>query len=395
MFHDSSNIPKGISVLTSAIILAAGQGSRMSGYLGCPKPLAPINGEPLLQRNLRQMHEIGAEQLIVVTGYASEEVSSCARSIYPFTHIVHNPDFASDLNLQSALIGLKAAKGGVFLLEGDVALADAALPEIQSFAAKGESFWTSCGKFHEDQKGGILSVGPAMELLEIKYADWIPELSNWYKNLGLIYISPDHVQRFIKLLEEMLPFKETTYFMSPWAENLQELPAFVLDLGERSASFNTPEEYKCALAMDAFSARLEVTARLLAPQSLLPIEKHDRKRAQWLKDSIVANGIWTKPIVVSDSGRVMDGHHRLSAALALGLRSVPCVVLNYTNIHFYSLRPEISITLQDIETRSANGNIYPYKTVKHILPSLPDCFYSIEELLTREPDEPGLISCAR
>lgn len=60
-----------------AVILAAGNGSRLRHHLSVShKALTPINGEPILIRNCRQLDTIGVAEIIVVTGYRSDELRS-------------------------------------------------------------------------------------------------------------------------------------------------------------------------------------------------------------------------------------------------------------------------------------------------------------------------------
>lgn len=48
------------------IIVAAGDGTRWSNYLGIPKHLIPIGGEPLIHRTVRQLKEIGVTDIVIV-----------------------------------------------------------------------------------------------------------------------------------------------------------------------------------------------------------------------------------------------------------------------------------------------------------------------------------------
>ncbi|MDF2884848.1 MAG: CTP--phosphocholine cytidylyltransferase [Clostridiaceae bacterium] len=53
-----------------AILLAAGMGTRLRPLTyETPKSLIKINGEPLLERQIKFLREIGIEEIIVVTGY--------------------------------------------------------------------------------------------------------------------------------------------------------------------------------------------------------------------------------------------------------------------------------------------------------------------------------------
>ena len=56
-----------------AIILAAGMGTRLRPLtLTTPKPLIHVQGEPMIERQIKFLHEKNIKDIIVVTGYLSE-----------------------------------------------------------------------------------------------------------------------------------------------------------------------------------------------------------------------------------------------------------------------------------------------------------------------------------
>lgn len=58
----------------NAIIMAAGTSSRFAPLsYETPKALIEVRGEVLIERQIRQLKEVGIEQIIVVTGYKSEQ----------------------------------------------------------------------------------------------------------------------------------------------------------------------------------------------------------------------------------------------------------------------------------------------------------------------------------
>ena len=58
----------------NAIILAAGFGMRMVPInLTTPKALIEVNGEPLIERTIRQLHEAGVTDITVVVGFMKEQ----------------------------------------------------------------------------------------------------------------------------------------------------------------------------------------------------------------------------------------------------------------------------------------------------------------------------------
>ncbi|MFE3447935.1 NTP transferase domain-containing protein [Nonomuraea sp. NPDC059194] len=77
------------------LLLAAGQGSR----LGRPKALVEYEGERLVDRGVRLLHEGGCHPVIVVLGAATVQVRGAV--------VVRNPDWSSGMG-SSLRVGLQA-----------------------------------------------------------------------------------------------------------------------------------------------------------------------------------------------------------------------------------------------------------------------------------------------
>ena len=89
---------------TSAVLLAAGSGSRMGHK---PKSLLELNGEPLIRRSARQLLEAGVTQLVVVLGHYAADIEAPLYGLP--VHKVYNPD--PDLGLVSSQrLGCKRLK---------------------------------------------------------------------------------------------------------------------------------------------------------------------------------------------------------------------------------------------------------------------------------------------
>jgi choline kinase len=59
-----------------AIILAAGQGSRLNKYTkDLPKTMLNVFGKPIIQHQVETFQKIGIDQIIVVTGYKAEKIN--------------------------------------------------------------------------------------------------------------------------------------------------------------------------------------------------------------------------------------------------------------------------------------------------------------------------------
>ncbi len=108
---------------------------------------------------------------------------------------------------------------------------------------------------------------------------------------------------------------------------------------------------------------------LINPHRLRAHEEHDGDHARHLRKKIEAAGIWTTPVIVEwEDLIVMDGHHRLSVALAAGLAYVPCLLADYHTVPVTSRRTDIAVTPDDIRARARARHLYPAKTTRHIFP---------------------------
>lgn len=77
----NSDIPNQNRTVTKAVIIAAGNGSRLQGYQGgCPKPLVKVGGVPLLERVIRSAKRIGITEFVIVIGYQAALVRKTINS---------------------------------------------------------------------------------------------------------------------------------------------------------------------------------------------------------------------------------------------------------------------------------------------------------------------------
>ena len=90
----------------NAIILAAGFGMRMVPInLSTPKALIEVNGEPLIERTIRQLHEAGITDITVVAGFMKDSFEYLMDEYG--VDLVINRDYASRNNLHSLALAAK------------------------------------------------------------------------------------------------------------------------------------------------------------------------------------------------------------------------------------------------------------------------------------------------
>jgi choline kinase len=90
-----------------ALILAAGNGSRLAAYSGeLPKPLVPLHGKPLLEHVMSGARDAGIEKFVIVVGYRGRAIQEWYEN-RPFAGVdvawVDNPDYRNKNNGVSAL----------------------------------------------------------------------------------------------------------------------------------------------------------------------------------------------------------------------------------------------------------------------------------------------------
>lgn len=80
-----------------AIILAAGFGMRMVPInTEMPKGLLEVNGEPLIERIIKQLHEVGIQEIYIVVGFMKEKYEYLMDEYG--VELVVNPDYAATAN---------------------------------------------------------------------------------------------------------------------------------------------------------------------------------------------------------------------------------------------------------------------------------------------------------
>ncbi|NTV23374.1 MAG: ParB N-terminal domain-containing protein [Nanoarchaeota archaeon] len=100
-------------------------------------------------------------------------------------------------------------------------------------------------------------------------------------------------------------------------------------------------------------------------------EETDPGHLSFMMSKIRQDGVFTEPIVI-DGGTmtVLDGHHRLNSCILLGLKKIPCLIVDYEDkgIRVVSRRPGIEVSKQRVREISETRCLFPCKTTKHFIP---------------------------
>lgn len=113
--------------LDTAVILAAGMGTRLKGHTQeRPKGFLEIDGKSLIDRSIRNLLDQGISNIIIGTGYFHEHFDSL-KSTYPGISTFRNKDFAVTGSMYTLYVIRHLVRGPFLLLESDLLYDPAAL----------------------------------------------------------------------------------------------------------------------------------------------------------------------------------------------------------------------------------------------------------------------------
>ena len=105
--------------ITKAIIVAAGEGSRLRPVtLKTPKPLIRVNGTRMIDTEIAALKNNGIHEIYIVAGYKSEIFQDAYRDD-PDVTVVVNPNYREGNNITSLYV-VRQYLPGSFVLEGDL-----------------------------------------------------------------------------------------------------------------------------------------------------------------------------------------------------------------------------------------------------------------------------------
>ena len=102
------------------IILAAGRGIRLRKATSIPKSLCEINGETILERQIRMLHRYGIQEIYIVVGYKSYLIKNFVRERGLNLTFIDNNEWDQSDNLYSLYLALQATDGEFVLLNADI-----------------------------------------------------------------------------------------------------------------------------------------------------------------------------------------------------------------------------------------------------------------------------------
>ncbi len=148
-----------------ALILAAGFGSRLAPITdNCPKSLVPVNGKPILMKQIENLLENGISDITVVSGYKAEILEAAVKEKYPDIKIINSVDYATTNNMYSAYLGKESFCGEQFLMMNADVFYDASVIKALLACEAENAIVTDIGTYIEESMKVIEKDGRLVEI---------------------------------------------------------------------------------------------------------------------------------------------------------------------------------------------------------------------------------------
>jgi L-glutamine-phosphate cytidylyltransferase len=163
---------------TSAVILAAGRGSRLGEITrDQPKCLTPLAGRPLLEWQLAALRAAGVERIAIVTGYLAERLQPFGSTLF------HNARWADTNMVASLVCAAEWLEAGTTVVSySDIVYGPAVVRKLMAarddVAISYDRSWLSLWQlrfddplrdaetFRADQEGRLLAIGERPQTLD-------------------------------------------------------------------------------------------------------------------------------------------------------------------------------------------------------------------------------------
>jgi CTP:phosphocholine cytidylyltransferase-like protein/thiamine kinase-like enzyme len=201
----------------NAIMLAAGFGSRFVPLtFETPKGLLTVHGEPMIERQIRQLKAAGISEIIIVVGYLKEQFDYLIDKFG--VELVFNPEYATKNNLASLHL-VRDRLASSYILMADNWLKDNPFHRWEPDA------WLAGLYFEGPTAEWAVKLGPRDQVKRIEIGG-----ADTWALLGPAHFTSEFSKRYLPLLERAYnsPGTEDWYFEHVLKENLAQLPFHLL-----------------------------------------------------------------------------------------------------------------------------------------------------------------------
>ena len=148
-----------------ALILAAGLGSRLAPITDeCPKSMVPVNGKPILVKQIENLLENDITDITIVTGYKSYVIEELISTEYPNIKLIHSNDYINTNNMYSAYLAKETIGDNDFLMmNADVFYDSSVIKSLLNFNYD-NAIATDIGNYLEESMKVVEKNGKLIEI---------------------------------------------------------------------------------------------------------------------------------------------------------------------------------------------------------------------------------------
>jgi L-glutamine-phosphate cytidylyltransferase len=238
-------------IMKKAIILSAGQGSRL-GHLTDDKPkcLIEFNGRTLLDRQLDALAANGVDDVVVVTGFRDDQIEAALKrrgDVGPSVRTVYNPFYKVADNLGSLFVAKNEIEGDVLVWNGDTLVSDELMARVVGNETqegicvtidRKQAYDEDDMKVVVDDAGRLHAIGKRLDLAQVNA-----------ESIGLLAFRGAGAQTFRHAIERAIRTAEgtTIWYLRVIHQIAQEAPVWTLDIkGEEWGEVDFPEDVEAA-----------------------------------------------------------------------------------------------------------------------------------------------------
>lgn len=134
-----------------ALILAAGLGTRLAPITNSrPKSLVPVNGKPILMKQIENLKGNGIEDITLVSGYKADILEKVVHEKYPEINIIESVDYTVTNNMYSAYLARKSVGNYDFLMMNADVFFDASVVAALITCKAPNAIVTDIGRYLEE-----------------------------------------------------------------------------------------------------------------------------------------------------------------------------------------------------------------------------------------------------
>lgn len=166
-----------------ALILAAGLGTRLAPITNeVPKSLVPVNGKPILFKQIENLYENDISDITIISGYKADVLEKAVHEIWPDIKIIESVDYATTNNMYSAYIGINSIGIDEFLMMNADVFFDASVIKALIECKAANAIVTDIGTYNEESMKVIQNEGRIVQISKtISEADALGSSIDVYK----------------------------------------------------------------------------------------------------------------------------------------------------------------------------------------------------------------------